>query len=148
MTNTSCSTDLKNRPPIHSRASQGKWPGRSRQPWGRSATNPYHRRFDRVTAGFWLGGVVLGTAGCLVGTRMPYRHPVAVATCVAWWTLYCGCLGASLVALFCWLSERAPAVPSSAHLADSLFDQEAKAPLGRRIEKKHPPKGGSAGECR
>jgi hypothetical protein len=148
MTNTSCSSDLKNRPPIPSRASQGKWPGRNRTHEGRSAANPFHRRFDRVTAGFWLGWVVLGTAGFLVGTRVPYRHPVAVATCVAWWTLYCGCLGASLGALICWLSERAPVVPPFAQLADNLFDNEAHTPPGWRIEKKRSPKGRSAGEYR
>src|SRR5262249_24091338 len=63
---------------------------------GRAAANPFRRRFDRVTVGFWLGAIVLGTAGLIIGARMPYRHPVAVGVSVAWWALYCGCLGASL----------------------------------------------------
>jgi len=47
-------------------------------------------------------------------------------------------VGASLVALICLLSERAPAAPPSARLVDRVFDQEAERPL----------KGNSAGECR
>jgi len=49
------------------------------------------RRFDRITLGFWLGGVLLGTAGCLLGAAMPYHHPVARVISVLWWGIYCGC---------------------------------------------------------
>jgi hypothetical protein len=57
------------------------------------------RRFDRVSIGFWLGGAVLGTAGCILGACMPYHHPVGVAISVIWWGIYFGCFGASLGAL-------------------------------------------------
>jgi hypothetical protein len=59
---------------------------------------PRLRRLGR-TLGFWLGGAVLGTAGCLLGATVPYRHPVAVTANVLWWGLFLGCLGASLGAL-------------------------------------------------
>jgi hypothetical protein len=56
-------------------------------------------RLGRVTAGFWLGAALLGTAGCLLGASMPCRHPVALASSAAWWGIYLGCLGASVGAL-------------------------------------------------
>jgi hypothetical protein len=62
---------------------------------GRPAVNPF-RRFDRVAIGFWLGGVTLGTAGCILGACMPYRHPVAVTISVLWWGTYLGSFGASV----------------------------------------------------
>ena len=39
--------------------------------------NPFRRRFDRITLGFWLGGLALGTGGCLFGASLPCRYPVA-----------------------------------------------------------------------
>jgi hypothetical protein len=63
------------------------------------------------TLGFWLGGAVLGTAGCIVGAWMPYRHPVAVTANVLWWGLFLGCLGASLGALLGLWAEQTPASP-------------------------------------
>ena len=53
------------------------------------------RRADRVAIGLFLGGVVLGTAGCILGACMPYRHPVGVTISILWWGIYLGCLGAS-----------------------------------------------------
>ena len=66
------------------------------------------RRFDRILLGFWLGGVFLGTVGCILGACMPYHHPVARGISVLWWGIYCGCLGASVGALPGLLIERAP----------------------------------------
>jgi hypothetical protein len=68
-----------------------------------------YRRFDRVTIGFWLGGLVLGTAGCILGVWMPYRHPVAVTISVIWWGIYVGCSGAAFGALFGMWLGRSPA---------------------------------------
>jgi hypothetical protein len=65
-------------------------------------------RFDR-TLGFWLGGFVLGTAGCLIGACFPYHHPVAVMVSVLWWGFYFGWLGAGVGAGIGLLAERAPA---------------------------------------
>jgi hypothetical protein len=54
------------------------------------------RGADRVAIGLFLGGVVLGTAGCILGACMPYRHPVGVTISILWWGIYLGCLGASI----------------------------------------------------
>jgi len=61
-----------------------------------------------LTIGFWLGGSLLGTAGCILGVCMPYHHPAAVVISVIWWGAYLGCLGASVGALIFWLTGRAP----------------------------------------
>jgi hypothetical protein len=53
-------------------------------------------RFAGRTIGFWLGGVVLGTGGCILGVCMPYHHPVAVVMSALWWGIFLGCLGASI----------------------------------------------------
>jgi hypothetical protein len=58
-----------------------------------------HRRFDPIRVGFWLGGLSLGTVGCIVGASMPYHHPVAIAISAIWWGIYVGCFGASIGAL-------------------------------------------------
>ena len=74
------------------------------------------RRLSRVTIGFWLGTVALGTAGCILGACMPYRHPVAVTISVLWWGAYFGCFGASvgagIGALPGWRTGRAATLPS------------------------------------
>jgi hypothetical protein len=62
--------------------------------------------------GFWVGGIVLGAAGCLLGAFMPYRQPVAVAVSVLWWGVYLGCFGASVGALIALFTENTPAPPS------------------------------------
>jgi hypothetical protein len=66
-------------------------------------------RSHRPTIGFWLGGGLLGTAGCILGVCMPYHHPVAVMISALWWGIYLGCLGGSLGGLIILLTERAPA---------------------------------------
>ena len=61
-------------------------------------------RFDR-TMGFWLGGVIVGVAGCIIGAAFPYHHPVAVAMTMLWCTIYAGARGASAGALLGMLGE-------------------------------------------
>jgi hypothetical protein len=68
------------------------------------------RRFGR-TLGFWLGAIALGTAGCLLGASMPYRHPVARTISVLWWGIFLGCFGSSLGALLGLWAEQPPASP-------------------------------------
>jgi hypothetical protein len=70
---------------------------------------PDRRRVSRLTVGFWLGGVLLGTGGCVLGVYMPYHDPTSVAISAIWWGIYLGCFGASVGALAALLSERAPA---------------------------------------
>ena len=66
-------------------------------------------RLDRLTIGFWLGGGLLGTGGCILGVCLPYHHPVAVVISALWWGIYLGSLGASVGALIAMLNQRAPA---------------------------------------
>jgi hypothetical protein len=61
-------------------------------------TRAISRRLHR-SIGFWLGGIILGVPGCLLGASMPYHHPVGVVVSVFWWGLYLGCFGMSLGAL-------------------------------------------------
>ena len=82
------------------------WPGATDAGKRLAVVNP-PRTFDWVRLGFWLGGVTFGIGGCLVGGRMPYQHPVALAFSVIWWGIYVGSLGASLGALLTFL------IPSS-----------------------------------
>jgi hypothetical protein len=105
-------TDLRNQPPSPITAGNGDGQRAVRPPSGEPAADPTRRRFDRVTIGFWLGGLALGTGGCLLGAWMPYHHPVAVTVSVLWWGIYLGCLGASLGALFGLLTVHTPASPS------------------------------------
>jgi hypothetical protein len=70
------------------------------------------RRFARITIGFWLGGGLLGMAGCILGVCMPYHHPVAVVISALWWGIYLGCFGASIGALLGRWAERTSAPPS------------------------------------
>ena len=78
--------------------------------WQPAANPP--RRFSRVTIGFWLGGIALGTTGCVLGACLPYRHPVAVTISVLWWGIYLGCFGASIGALLGLWAEQVSAPPS------------------------------------
>jgi len=68
-------------------------------------------RFDR-TIGFWLGVIVSGTAGCIIGASAPYHHPVAVTMSALWWGIYFGAFGGSVGALIGLLTESAAAAPS------------------------------------
>ena len=77
----------------------GHWRGAVRSYHGQPAADHCRRRFNRVTLGFWLGGLVLGTGGCILGACQPYRHAVAVTISVLWWGIYFGCFGASIGAL-------------------------------------------------
>jgi hypothetical protein len=86
-----------------------------------------HQRFGRVTLGFWLGGLALGTVGGIVGAAMPYSHPIARAVSALWWGIYCGCLGASLGAILGIYTERAPASAS-----ESFDDAEQPGVEGGR----------------
>jgi hypothetical protein len=67
-------------------------------------------RLARRTLGFWLGGSLLGAAGCVLGVCMPYQHPVAVVVSALWWGIYLGCFGGSVGALIALVIERAPAL--------------------------------------
>jgi hypothetical protein len=49
--------------------------------------------------GFWLGGGVVGTVGCILGVCMADLHGVALVISALWWGIYLGCLGASVGAL-------------------------------------------------
>src|SRR5262245_14267709 len=69
------------------------------------AANAVHRRFNR-TIGFWLGGVILGAGGCLLGASMRYEHPVGVAVSILWWGIYFGCFGMNVGALLGLWAER------------------------------------------
>ena len=64
-----------------------------------SAAHPLRRQYSAVTIGFWLGGIALGIAGCLIGASMHHRHPVGVMAGALWWGIYFGCLGASIGAV-------------------------------------------------
>jgi hypothetical protein len=70
------------------------------------------RRLDPVAAGFWLGGVALGAAGCIFGALLPYHHPVARVVSVLWWGIYFGCFGAGIGALVGLVAKRNPAPPA------------------------------------
>jgi hypothetical protein len=70
------------------------------------------RRLDPVATGFWLGGLVLGTAGCVLGGWLPYHHPVARVISGLWWGIYLGCFGASIGALVGRVTKRSPAPPA------------------------------------
>jgi hypothetical protein len=57
------------------------------------------RPWSRITLGFWLGGMVFGTAGWILGASLSYQHPVARTISEVWWSIYFGCFGASIGAL-------------------------------------------------
>jgi hypothetical protein len=80
---------------------------------------PARRGFDRVTVGIFVGGLLLGPAGCILGAVMPHRHPVGMTISVLWWGFYCGCLGASIGALIGQFTRRAATAPSSALDSDA-----------------------------
>ena len=96
-------------PPAPATAGTGDWQSVVRPHGSRPAPDISRRQSGRATVGFWLGGVVLGAGGCILGACMPYHRPVAVIIGVLWWGTYLGCLGASLGALFGLLSNRTPA---------------------------------------
>jgi anti-anti-sigma factor len=79
-------------------------------PVGHAHSPARRHRFDR-TIGFWLGGAVLGAAGCIIGAAMA-SHPVGVMTSMLWWGIYFGCFGASVGALLGLFTEKMVAFPS------------------------------------
>jgi hypothetical protein len=99
-------------PPSLATAGAGDWQSVVHPCDSRPTPDVLRREFRRVTIGFWLGGVVLGAGGCILGACMPYHHPVAVTLSVLWWSTYLGCLGASIGAWLGLLSDRTPARPS------------------------------------
>jgi hypothetical protein len=87
-------------------------PDRRKVSWPHATANRERKitarrpRFGRATIGFWLGGSLLGTGGCILGASMPYHHPVALVISALWWGIYLGCFGASVGALGAILTER------------------------------------------
>src|SRR5262249_54851299 len=100
MNRTECLTDLQNTPRSRITVGNGNWPNAVRLHKAQAAANALRRQFDRVAIGFLLGGVILGTAGGILGAVMPYHHPVARVISVLWWGIYWGGFGAGMGALF------------------------------------------------
>jgi hypothetical protein len=126
MASTSRLTDLRN-PPLPPIAPGNGDRQRAVRPheW-QLAVNLFRRRFDRVAIGFWLGGVALGTGGCILGACMHSRHPVGVTAGLVWWGIYLGCFGASIGALLGMWADRTPASPPRG--ADAGITAGAAAP--------------------
>ena len=72
MPNTPCTREQSNFFP--SFIMKGKWE-QPRVP---------RRRGSRITLGFWLGGILFGTAGGLLGASLSYHHAVARVLSVVW----------------------------------------------------------------
>jgi hypothetical protein len=88
-------------------------------------------RFSPVAIGFWLGGLGMGTGGCLLGALMPHHYLVGVAVGVLWWGLYFGCFGASVGALVGVLTDCAPPRPSAtgdgAEMVPTELERDSRA---------------------
>jgi len=119
MSNPPRLTELRNPSPSSPTATKKAWQGSVRSPNVR-----LRRRFDR-TIGFWLGGALLGVGGCILGSCMPYRHPVAVTISVLWWGIYLGCFGASIGAVLGLWAEQTQAPPSQ--LSDGSGEPPSRA---------------------
>jgi hypothetical protein len=96
--------------------------------WTSPARSP---RLARPLIGFWVGGGLLGTAGCILGVCMPYQHPVAVVLSALWWGIYLGCFGASVGALIAVFTERAPAACSVPQQERVGHPESESAPLAQ-----------------
>jgi len=94
MNSTIRRTDARNPRPVSITTGHRSQQRAGRPITWRPAAEPTGRRFNRVTVGFWLGALALGTGGCLLGACLPYRHPAAVPINILWWGIYLGCLGA------------------------------------------------------
>jgi hypothetical protein len=108
-------TPALNRPtePTQFGQQRREWPCASGSPAGQAATrHETRRRFKPATVGFWLGGLVMGAGGCILGACLPSRHPVALVVGMLWWSLYLGCFGASVGALVGLVMDRASLPPS------------------------------------
>src|SRR5262249_53456658 len=105
--------------------------------WKSPARSP---RLARSTIGFWVGGGLLGTGGCILGVCMPYHHPVAVVLGALWWGIYLGCWGGSVGALMALLTERAPAPASpgvdgrSLSVAPATIPATCSVPQEERVD--------------
>jgi hypothetical protein len=93
-------------------ADNGNWQGAVRSYRRLAAAKPGRRRFNRAV-GSWLGGVILGAGGCLLGACLPYKSGVGVTVGVLWWGIYCGCFGTSIGALLGLWAEQTPAPPGA-----------------------------------
>jgi hypothetical protein len=119
-TNGGAFNDAEGRAAVTLAASLGtlRAPDRRKLSWPDATANCERKcpargpRLARHTIGFWLGGGLLGTGGCVLGVCMPYHHPVAVMISALWWGIYLGCFGASVGALIALFTERAPAAAS------------------------------------
>ena len=104
MTFAPLATGPRNPPPSPVPEGDGGWPRVVGTHRGQATANRGRHRFDRAL-GFWLGGVLWGAGGCLVGLALPHERPVGVAVSALWWGTYLGCFGASIGALFGLLAE-------------------------------------------
>ena len=100
MPTTSSLRDHSNVASAPTSAGSGDWQEAVHSRFQQVAMNSgaFSRRFDRVI-GLTLGGIVLGTGGCILGASMPYRHPVGITISMLWWGIYFGCLGVWLGAV-------------------------------------------------
>jgi hypothetical protein len=57
--------------------------------------------------GPWLGGIVLGVGGYILGVCMPYSHPVGLTISAFWWAIYFGCFGIWLGSVLGMFTQRA-----------------------------------------
>jgi hypothetical protein len=89
------------------------------------------RRFDLTSIGLWLGGIALGTAGCIVGACMPYSYPVARVVSALWWGIYVGSFGASVGGLLGMCLSRTLAWRRQA--PDGTEKEPAPAEVGIRL---------------
>jgi hypothetical protein len=108
MVNREWSTDRRKPTLVPVIAQKQAWTGLTRRATTRGVASPA-RRLDRVSIGFWLGGVTFGAGGCILGACMASHHPIATAISAMWWGVYLGGLGASLGALLALFTHRAPA---------------------------------------
>jgi hypothetical protein len=112
-------------------AGKAEPPRASRAPEEPALASLVHtRQLSPVTLGFWLGGAGMAIGGGLLGTMMPYRHPVAMALSVLWWGLYFGCFGASVGALVGVFTDREPTWPSRTSVGAGQAPTESEATEG------------------
>ena len=128
MATTVRSTDL--REPLPSTIKRGNWnhSGPDHLNPGKLVVKRFPVRVDRYL-GFWLGGIILGAAGCFLGASMPYERPLGVAVGVFWWGIFLGCLGMNLGALLgLWIEH----LPASLRRGSNDANQAVEGAPGRR----------------
>jgi hypothetical protein len=118
MNSTLRPTYIQNPHPVPTTTENGEHPRTVCPRKWRPEAEPTRSRFSWVAIGFWLGAIILGTGGCLLGACTPCRHPVGLTIAMLWWGIYLGCLGASIGAgvggLFGLWWDRPPASPPRA----------------------------------